>query len=145
MHIVDSACHILYLIAEDQGVVVVQKTVAVLGASPKRDRYSNMAVRRLTEKGYTVIPVNPAYDAVEGIDTVPALSAITGKVDTLTLYLNPYHVERNIDEILNLAPGRVIFNPGTESYPLMKHLDKEGIPYLEACTLVMLGTGQFDA
>ncbi len=118
--------------------------VAVLGASPKRDRYSNMAVRRLKEKGHTVIPVNPAYDRVEGINTVPRLSAISDKVDTLTLYLNPYHIEKNMDEILNLAPGRVIFNPGSESFSLMQSLEKRGIPYLEACTLVMLGTGQFE-
>ena len=121
-----------------------KSTVVVLGASPKRNRYSNMAVRRLKENGYMVIPVNPAYDSVEGIDTVPRLSSIQVAVDTLTVYVNPYLAEKNSEEILNLAPGRVIFNPGSESFSLMKQLEKRGIPYLEACTLVMLGTGQFN-
>ncbi len=119
-------------------------TVVVLGASPKRNRYSNMAVRRLKEHGYNVIPVNPAYDSVEGIDTVPRLSDIRGSVDTLTVYVNSYQVEKNSEEILNLAPGRVIFNPGSESSTVMEQLENRGIPHLEACTLVMLGTGQFN-
>ncbi len=119
-------------------------TVAVLGASPKRNRYSNMAVRQLKDNGYEVIPVNPAYDKVEGIPTVPDLSSIEKDIDTLTVYVNPYQGEKVIDEILSLKPGRVIFNPGSESYAVIKALEDAGIPYLTACTLVMLGTGQFD-
>jgi hypothetical protein len=42
-----------------------------------------------------------------------------------------------------MKPGRVIFNPGTENPELMEMLDAAGIPYLEACTLVMLRAGQF--
>jgi hypothetical protein len=42
-----------------------------------------------------------------------------------------------------LNPRRVIFNPGTESAPLQQALDEAGIEWLEACTLVMLRTGQF--
>jgi len=117
--------------------------VAVLGASPKRNRYSNMAVRRLIEEGYRVIPVNPGYSTVEGIQTVPSLSEIEDKVDTLTMYINPYLAEKTAEEIVKLAPRRVIFNPGSESFSLMDTLKRANIMSLQACTLVMLSTGQF--
>ena len=117
--------------------------VAVLGASPKRNRYSNMAVRQLAEKGYSVIPVNPAYDEIEGIRAVPDINSIDSEVDTLTMYVNPYLGEKAVDDILTLSPRRVIFNPGSEAPGLMKALEKAGIEYIEACTLVMLSTGQF--
>ncbi len=119
-------------------------TVVVLGASPKRNRYSNMAVRQLKERGYRVIPVNPAYDVIEGIKTVPNLSVIDGKVHTLTMYINPYLGDKTAGEILSLHPERVIFNPGSEADGLMRELSRKEIPYFEACTLVMLSTGQFD-
>jgi len=45
--------------------------------------------------------------------------------------------------IISLKPGRVIFNPGTENPELMERLDAANIPYLQACTLVMLRAGQF--
>jgi hypothetical protein len=47
------------------------------------------------------------------------------------------------EAILALKPGRVILNPGTESPDLEQALSDAGIPWLHACTLVMLRTGQF--
>jgi hypothetical protein len=63
--------------------------------------------------------------------------------DTLTLYVGPQRSAPMIEDIRRLAPKRVIFNPGTESPELTAALDRAGIPHVEACTLVMLQTGQF--
>ena len=119
------------------------QTVAVLGASNNPERYSNMAVRRLREAGHHVIPVNPAFPAIEGLPVERSLGEIKEPVDTLTLYVGPQRLAALTDEILRLAPERVIFNPGTESPELAAALDRAGITHLEACTLVMLQTGQF--
>lgn len=119
------------------------QTVAVLGASANPDRYSNMAVRRLREAGHRVIPVNPALEQIEGLPVAKSLGDIRESIDTLTLYVGPQRLAPLTDEILRLAPKRVIFNPGTESPDLATALDKANIPHLEACTLVMLQTGQF--
>ncbi|MDA3937748.1 MAG: CoA-binding protein [Spirochaetia bacterium] len=123
--------------------MINNKAVVVLGASPKTSRYSNMAVRQLKSNGFRVIPVNPGHSNVEGLETVSRLSEIEEPVHTLTLYLSPVWSERIAEDILNLKPDRVIFNPGTESYILRESLNNSGIPYIEACTLVMLSTGQF--
>ena len=119
------------------------QTVAVLGASNNPERYSNMAVRRLREAGHHVIPVSPAFPAIEGLPVAKSLGEIEEPVDTLTLYVGPQRLAALTDEILRLAPKRVIFNPGTESPELAAALDRAGITHLEACTLVMLQTGQF--
>ena len=117
--------------------------VAVLGASPKADRYSNLAIRSLVDHGYTTIPVHPAYEEIEGLPVAARLEAIQDHVDTLTVYVGPRNVFPLIDSIVALRPGRVILNPGTESPELKVRLREAGIPYLEACTLVMLSTGRF--
>jgi predicted CoA-binding protein len=119
------------------------QTVAVLGASNNPERYSNMAVRRLRDAGHQVIPVNPALEKIEDLPVVKSLGDITDPVDTLTLYVGPQRSTPMIDAILRLAPKRVIFNPGTESEELATALDRAHIPHFEACTLVMLQTGQF--
>jgi hypothetical protein len=62
---------------------------------------------------------------------------------TITLYMNPQRQIPFYNHILQLKPERVIFNPGTENQDLYHLLDNNGIAYLEACTLVMLRTGQF--
>jgi hypothetical protein len=47
------------------------------------------------------------------------------------------------DQIINLAPKRIIFNPGTENPILANRAKAAGIATIEACTLVMLTTGQY--
>ncbi len=117
--------------------------VAVLGASTKPERYSNQAVCLLLEHGYKVTPVHPKFEQIEGLEVAHSLGDIADPVDTLSLYVGPERITPMIDDIIKLNPGRVICNPGTESKELQARLDAAGIPWLEACTLVMLRLGNF--
>ena len=121
----------------------MKQIVAVLGASHKSERYSNQAVRLLKEYGHEVIPVTPGHREIEDLPVSPELKSITQPVDTLTLYVGPDRGQQLLDEIIALKPGRVIFNPGTESMDMEKALTQAGIPWQHACTLVLLRTGQF--
>lgn len=120
-----------------------EQTVAVLGASTNTERYSNKAVRLLREHGHRVIPVNPAQNVIEGLPVAHSLGDIREDVDTLSLYMAPKHLAALADSIVAMKPGRVIFNPGTEDPALQARLDAAGIRWEEACTLVLLRTGQF--
>jgi len=119
------------------------RNVVVLGASNKPNRYSNKAVRMLKRDGYRVLPVHPRFPEVEGVPVFASLDQVHVPVDTLTLYLSPPRLAPLIEAIVALKPGRVIFNPGTESMPLAQRLEEAGIPYHYACTLVMLQSKQF--
>ena len=118
--------------------------VAVLGASPNRTRYSNMALHRLQQAGHEVIPVNPGHREIEGIPVVAHLREIPpDTVHTLTLYIGAHRSGPLMEEILALRPRRVIFNPGAENAELAAALERAGIEAVEDCTLVMLGTHTF--
>ncbi len=117
--------------------------VAVLGATPKPERYANQAVRLLLEKGYKVTPIHPRIDEIEGLAVASSLEAVEQPIHTLTLYVGPARLEPLTDAILAARPGRVIFNPGTETPSVQRALDEAAIPWEEACTLVLLRTGQF--
>ena len=120
-----------------------KETVAVLGASPKPDRYSNKAVKLLIEKGHNVIPIHPIIKEIEGLNTIPNLKSVDTKVDTITMYMNPKISIQLINDIIDVNPGRVIFNPGTESEEIEKILHTHNISFEKACTLVLLRTNQF--
>ena len=117
--------------------------VVVLGASPKPTRYSNRAVRLLQEQGYRVTPIHPRCAQIEGLAVTDKLERVERPVHTLTLYLGPERLSPLIDTVLALGPQRVIFNPGSELTELEECLDQAGIPWLHACTLVMLSTRTF--
>lgn len=122
----------------------MSETVAVLGASPKTERYSNKAIRLLREYGHTVLPVNPAQQEIEGLRVAASVDALPhGSVDTVTMYVSPQHSASLLPGLLRLKPKRVIFNPGAENPALERELEKAGITVEEACTLVMLRTNQY--
>ena len=120
-----------------------QARVAVLGASPKPDRYSHKAVKMLKEHGFAPIPVHPAGHTVDGTPGVKSLDDISENVDTLSVYVNSRISDQQQEEIFRLNPRRVIFNPGAENGTLARLLEQKGVRVVEACTLVMLRTEQF--
>ena len=119
------------------------KNVAVIGASNKAERYSNLAMKMLEQYGYRPIPVTPLPDTVCGHPTHASITDITESVDTVTLYVSPRQQENLAGQLVRLNPRRVIFNPGTENPAMYGILEAAGIEVIEACTLVMLRTGQF--
>lgn len=118
-----------------------RKTV-LLGASDNPSRYSFLALNNLRKHGHPVVAIGrkPAVVADVSIETGQPKEK---EVDTVTLYLNPDHQKEYYDYIISLHPRRVIFNPGTENDELREKLNKEGIESMEACTLVLLSTGQY--
>lgn len=118
-------------------------TTAILGASDNPERYSYRALKMLQENGHLVIPVHPSLREIQGVPVHFSLNSITEAVDTLTLYVRPELSLPMVDDIIALAPRRVIFNPGTESGELATALQQAGIETENACTLVLLQTGHY--
>ena len=119
----------------------MKKTI-VLGATPNPDRYAYRATSRLKAQGYEVIPMGIRKGEIEGIkieNTTPQYE----DVDTVTLYLNPELQKPYYDYIFSLKPKRIIFNPGTENFDLVRLAKKRGIETEIGCTLVMLSIGNY--
>lgn len=121
---------------------MTKKKTLVLGASTNPDRYANMAINSLTKHEHPVVAVGRREGVVAGVEIKKEMVAFDG-VDTVTLYLNAKNQEEYYDYILGLHPKRVLFNPGTENPALQAKLDKAGIGYEKACTLVLLNTNQY--
>jgi predicted CoA-binding protein len=119
------------------------ETVAILGASPKPDRYAYRAVRMLRDHGHRAIPVNPAFDEILGEKCYPSIADVPGPIDTVTMYLGKQRSDPLIDEIVAAKPRRIIMNPGAENDDLAEKARTAQIEVEEACTLVLLQTGGF--
>jgi predicted CoA-binding protein len=120
----------------------MNKKTLVLGASDHPERYSFLAINRLKANGHDVVGIGKHKGTVAGIEILTEQIPITN-VDTITLYLNPKHQQQYYNYILSLKPQRIIFNPGAENHELAQLALKNNIQPIEACTLVMLSTGQY--
>lgn len=117
------------------------KTV-VLGATPNPERYAYLAANKLVRHGHEIVNVGIKEGEVAGVPILHGTPDIEG-VDTVTLYVGSKRQPPYYDWILGLKPRRIIFNPGTENPELSKLAREQGIESLPACTLVMLGSGQY--
>lgn len=118
------------------------KRTLVVGASEKQERYSNKAIRMLTERDIPVVAHGNRAGNVEGIPILTDFSTITD-IHTVTLYLSAKNQEAFYEPIIALAPKRVIFNPGTANPVFENLLVEQGIAVEHACTLVLLSTGMY--
>jgi uncharacterized protein len=118
------------------------KKTIVLGASSNPARYSYLAVQRLRAHNHPVTAIGRRVGQVADVN-ITKDHLLENDVDTITLYLNPKNQVEYYDYILNLHPKRIIFNPGTENEELMQKAKENHIKPVIACTLVMLGTGQY--
>ena len=120
--------------------------VAILGASNKSDRYAFKAQKMLEEHGHVTFPVSLGGNEILGRPGFRSISEIPPNdrpIHTVTVYLRPEHLDKIGDEIPELAPSRIIFNPGTESEEWAAKFEAAGIETVEGCTLVMLSLEQF--
>lgn len=121
----------------------MNKNVAILGASDHPERYSHKAQLLLLKKGYKPILVNPSHKIIDGIKCYSSLNEIKEDIHTLTVYVSPEISSKIKKDILNFKCQRVIFNPGSENPSLYDSLKKNGVEVEEACTLILLNSGQF--
>ena len=120
----------------------MSKKTMVLGASENPSRYSYLAVNKLRAHGHPVVAIGNKKGVIGDIAIITERPA-EKDIDTVTLYLNPQLQQQYYDYILSMKPKRIIFNPGTENDELEELAKTNGIQAMEACTLVLLGTGQY--
>lgn len=113
-----------------------------MGATPDSSRYAYLATRMLNDYKHEVVPFGIKKGEING-QTIVNEPPQDSDFDTVTLYLGPRNQPQYYDYIIGLKPKRVIFNPGTENPEFEAMLEANKIEPIEACTLVMLRTGQY--
>jgi predicted CoA-binding protein len=71
-----------------QGILTSVKTIAMVGASPDKTKFSYGVLRVLHETGYDMIPINPrpGLDEIRGLTVYPNLAAINRPVDMVEVF-----------------------------------------------------------
>lgn len=119
-----------------------KETTLVIGASENPDRYSNMAIKSLVQHNKKVKAIGLRNGNVAGVQIIKEKEGFND-IHTVTLYMNDKNQEQYEDYILGLNPERIIFNPGAENSRLAAKAREQNIKTMNACTLVLLSTGQY--
>lgn len=113
-----------------------------MGASTNPERYAFKAAHSLLEHGHEIELVGQKEGEIVG-NKIKTDYPNFNNIDTVTMYIGPRNQPNLYDYILKQKPRRIIFNPGAENPEFKQLAQSQGIETEDACTLVLLATGQF--
>jgi predicted CoA-binding protein len=116
-----------------------KRTVAIVGASADRGKFSNKSVRAHLKQGWDVYPVNPKAGEIEGLTVYAALGDIPVKLNRVSLYLPPAVGLKILPEVAAVGPDEFFVNPGAESDELVDSARQLGLDPIVACSIVDIG------
>lgn len=120
-------------------------TVAILGASADRSKFGNKSVRAHQQQGFTVYPVNPKAELIEGLTAYKSLADVpAGKLDRISVYLPPQVGMAVLPEIVARGCGELWLNPGSDSDDLVAAAREKGLNVIQACSIVDVGVSPHD-
>ena len=114
-------------------------SVAILGASKDRQRFSNKAVRAYLQAGYSVYPVNPKEREIEGLKCYGTVSDIPAQPDKALFYVNPGIGIGLVEGVARKGIKTIYLNPGAESPELAEKARGLGLEVVQACAIVAIG------
>ena len=88
-----------------QDILKSVKTIAMVGASPDKTKFSYGVLRVLHETGYDMIPVNPSpgLDEIRGLRVYPSLADIDRPVDMVEVF-------RRSEDLMDVAREAIAIN-----------------------------------
>jgi len=112
-------------------------SVAVIGANDNPAKYGGRIYRDLKAKGFTVYPVNPNTDTVDGDPAFASLPDLPDPPTIVNFVVPPPRTLRILHTCRELGLHNVWIQPGAESPEVLAYLDAEGFNYLaNACIMV---------
>ena len=75
------------------------KTVAVFGASKNPEKDANSVPAYLMDHGYSIIPINPTADAINGLKAYPSLADIPAQVAATVEVVQVFRPSEELPEV----------------------------------------------
>ncbi|HWR59960.1 MAG TPA: CoA-binding protein [Clostridia bacterium] len=116
-----------------------KKIWAVAGANEDPEKYGNKIFRKLLSAGYTVYPVNPMYESIEGRLCYKDLGSLPEKPEVVDMVVSPKRGRPILEEAARLGIENIWFQPGTYDDELLEFAASKGLNIVQSCVLVALG------
>ena len=112
-----------------QGILKSVKTIAMVGASPDKTKFSYGVLRVLSETGYDMIPVNPrpGLKEIRGMKVYPALNAINRPVDMVEVFRKSEDLMSITEEAITIGAKVLWGQIGVVDFDAAKLAEEAGL------------------
>jgi len=115
------------------------KTVAVIGASARPEKYGNKAIRAFLQRGYTVYPINPTEEEILGLKVYKSILDLPVRPNMVTVYVPPKVLLKILPDIAKKGCDELWLNPGTDSPEVLAEAQRLGLNVIQACSILGVG------
>lgn len=113
------------------------RTIAVVGHSDKPHRTSYRIAQYLREAGYTVYPVNPAVNEIDGRPSYPDLASVPEPIDIVDVFRRSEHLPAIVAEAIQAGAKAVWAQLGVEDAQAAAAAEAAGLPIvMDRCIMV---------
>jgi uncharacterized protein len=116
---------------------LAQKTLAVVGVSRNAQKFGNAIYKEMKAKGYTVYPVNPNAETIDGDKCYPSLAALPAGVGGVVVTVSPSKAEAVVNEAAQAGITRVWLQQGAQSGAAIKAAQDKGLKVVAGECLLM--------
>jgi len=103
------------------------RSIAVVGLSANWHRPSYFAAKYMQDRGYTILPVNPAYDEVLGRKGYPTLRDIPEPVDLVDVFRKPEDVMPVVEDAIAIGARTIWFQLGVINPEAARRAEEAGL------------------
>ncbi len=118
-----------------------KNVIGFVGATVQKDKWGYKKFKSLKDAGYTVYPINPKYDVVDGDicfqNLESLIAAIHKKPDLVVTIIPPQITERVVIQCKKLGIDKIWMQPGSESERAIRLCTEYGISVVHGICIVV--------
>ncbi len=118
-----------------RAILTSNPTIAVVGASPTRDRVSRAIMGYLVQHGYHAVPVNPVYagQKIFGQTVYASLKDVPEPIDIVDIFRRTEFLGETVDEALALdrKPGVIWMQLGLRDQAAANKAEAAGLTVIQ--------------
>lgn len=113
--------------------------IAIIGATARREKFANKAVRAWLQKDATVFPVHPVETEIEGLPVFRTVEAIPASLDIASFYVPPSVGIELLEGCARKGVATLWLNPGSASPELLQRAGELGLRVEQTCSIIRAG------
>lgn len=112
-----------------QDILKSVKTIAMVGASPDKTKFSYGVLRVLSETGYDIIPINPrpGLKEIRGLKVFPTLEAVDRKIDMVDVFRRSEDLPQVAREAVAVGADVLWGQIGVKNYDAARLAEESGL------------------
>lgn len=114
-----------------------EKVFALYGMSRRPSKFGNAIFKHLTRHGYTVYPIHPEAEELEGARAYRSLADLPQPVTSAIINVPPEAAARLIGELAEAGIKRVFLQQGSQSDEVLAQCRAHGLKtYYKSCAIL---------